>query len=249
MVYNCLYRGLHKAVLQAFPFNCAVCGQAAGEADIDLCLPCRRNLPSLGQACHRCAHPLAQNPAQPQGPLLCGRCLRKPPHFDRSHCAFVYREPVSWLLHGLKYNRRLSGIPVLSHLLLESLQSRVERWPQLIVPMPLHPARLRQRGFNQALEIARPLARLLDIPLAVDICARERNTPQQSELPASRRAANVRNAFRMRGVLPVKHVAIVDDVMTTGATVNELARVLKRNGAETVQIWAVARTPVNAARI
>ena len=241
-----VYKWLGRALIWAFPFNCIVCGQAAGETGMDLCAPCRGDLPWLGRACFRCANPLAGDSGVKETPLLCGRCLRKQPHFERSHCVFNYGEPVSWLLHGLKYQRRLSGVPVLSRLLLEHLRTRMERWPQLIVPMPLHPARLRERGFNQALELARPLARALGIPLATGICERWRNTPQQSELPAARRAANVRNAFRMRGTLPAKHVAIVDDVITTGATVNELARLLKRNGAETVQVWAIARTPVNS---
>jgi ComF family protein len=242
-----VYKWLGKALVWAFPFNCIVCGRAAGaEAGMDLCAACREDLPWLGRACIRCANPLLAEAATPeQTALVCGRCLRREPHFERSHCVFNYGEPVSWLLHSLKYQRRLSGVPVLGRLLLEHLRKRVEHWPQLIVPMPLHAARLRERGFNQALEIARPLARSLAIPLAVGICERWRNTAQQSELPASRRTANVRNAFRMRDTLSAKHVAIVDDVITTGATVNELARLLKRNGAETVQVWAVARTPVS----
>lgn len=241
-----VYKWLNKALLLAFPFNCAVCGRSAGaDATLDLCTPCRARLPWLGGACLRCANPVAGDGGDF---AFCGRCLRKPPHFERSVCAFLYREPVNWLLQGLKYQRRLSGVPVLSGLLLEQLRARPRQWPELIVPMPLHRARLRRRGFNQALELARPLARELGIPLANGICERVRDTPQQSELPASRRAANVRNAFRMRGELSVKHVAIVDDVVTTGATVNELARLLKRNGAETVQVWAVARTPVNMGR-
>jgi ComF family protein len=248
MVYNWLRRGLRLALSQAFPFNCAVCGQAAGGAGMDLCRACRGNLPWLKNACACCANPLPENAAPATGTLLCGRCLRRAPWFERSHCAFIYREPVSWLLQGLKYHGRLSGIPVLSQMLVDYLQPRVEHRPQLIIPMPLHPARLRQRGFNQALEIARPLARQLDIPLSVDICIRQRNTLTQSELPAAKRAANVHNAFRIRSALAVKHVAIVDDVITTGATVNELARLLKRNGAETVQVWAVARTPVSPKR-
>ncbi|HEX5056687.1 MAG TPA: ComF family protein [Gammaproteobacteria bacterium] len=241
-----VYKWLEQALAWVFPFNCIVCERAAGETGMDLCAACREDLPWLGRACFRCANPLAAAAPVPEPTaLVCGRCLRQAPHFERSHCVFNYGEPVSWVLHGLKYQRRLSGVPVLSRLLLEHLRTRVERWPELIVPMPLHAARLRQRGFNQALEIARPLARALGIPLGAGICERKRNTAQQSELPASRRAANVRNAFRMRGALTVKHVAIVDDVITTGATVNELARLLKRNGAETVQIWAIARTPVN----
>lgn len=243
-----VYKWLHKALALAFPFNCSVCGGSAGaDATLDLCAPCRRQLPWLGRACLRCANPVAGD-ANTGDFSFCGRCLRKPPHFERSFCAFLYQEPVNWLLQGLKYQRRLSGVPVLSGLLLEHLRARIQQWPELIVPMPLHRARLRRRGFNQALELARPLARKLGIPLANGICERVRDTPQQSELPASRRAANVRNAFRMRGELTAKHVAIVDDVVTTGATVNELARLLKRNGAESVQVWAVARTPAENAR-
>jgi ComF family protein len=243
-----VYKWLRQAMLLAFPFNCAVCGQAAGvAAAMDLCPACRRHLPRLERACRCCANPLVTGRDARDFPL-CGRCLRKLPHFDRSHCPFSYGEPVSWLLHGLKYHQRLVGIPVLSRLLLEHLRARVQGWPGLIVPMPLHPARLRRRGFNQALELARPLARELRIPLATGICERVRVTLQQSELPAARRAANVRNAFGMRGELTAKHVAIVDDVMTTGATANELARVLKRHGAEIVQVWAVARTPAEQAK-
>jgi ComF family protein len=242
-----VYKFLKRALALAFPFNCTVCGQGAGtEAAMDLCAPCRGRLPRLERACLHCANPLAAGDAGSRDVvLLCGRCLHKPPHFQRSHCAFLYGEPISWLLHGLKYHQRLAGIPVLSELLLEHLRSQVLQWPELIVPMPLHPARLRRRGYNQALELARPLARELGIPLAAGICARVRDTPPQSELPASRRAANVRNAFRLRGALTAKHVAIVDDVVTTGATVNELARLLKRHGAETVEVWAVSRTPMN----
>ena len=159
MVYKWFRQGLKQALLRALPFNCTLCGQSAPDTDMDLCGSCRRHLPWLEQACRCCANPLVGAAIPKQTALLCGRCLQQAPHFDRSYCAFVYREPVSWLLQGLKYHRRLSGIPVASRLLLEYLRSRVEFWPQLILPMPLHPARLRQRGFNQAEDLARTLDR------------------------------------------------------------------------------------------
>jgi ComF family protein len=241
MVYN----WFKPLLLRAFPPSCALCDQPA-EGTLDLCAACRRSLPWLGQACYLCAHPI-EDPGgyadpDPREHLICGRCIRKPPRFDRSYCAFVYHEPVSWLVQRLKYNGQLAGIRILSELLRESLQAQVHDWPELIVPVPLHSRRLRVRGFNQALEIARPLAKAFGIALADNICQRQRDTQPQSELPAEQRAGNVRNAFQMRGDLPAKHVAIVDDVVTTGATVNELARLLKQRGAESVQIWAVART-------
>ncbi|HEY3487479.1 MAG TPA: ComF family protein [Gammaproteobacteria bacterium] len=237
-----VYKWLRKAWAQVFPGNCMICGQVA-DTGMDLCFACRWHLPWLEYGCWRCANPLVPTT---RDRLLCGRCIHKPPQFDRSYCAFIYQQPVNWLLQGLKYQRRLTGIPVLSRLLLEFLHPRLEFQPELIIPVPLHKSRLRMRGFNQALEIARPLARAFNIPLSTQICTRIRETAPQSELPASRRSANVRHAFRMQAPLTVKHVAIVDDIVTTGATVNELARMLKRHGAESVQVWAVARTPINS---
>jgi ComF family protein len=242
MVYN----WVKTLLLRAFPPSCMLCGQAADGA-LDLCAACRASLPWLGQACYLCAQPLHDSgdydDPDPREHLICGRCIRKPPRFDRSYCALIYQEPINWLVQRLKYHGQLAGIPILSELLRESLQQRVYEWPQLIIPVPMHARRLRVRGFNQALEIARPLSKAFGIVLADNICERQRDTPAQIELPAEQRAANVRNAFHMRGDLPAKHVAIVDDVVTTGATVNELARLLKQRGAESVQVWAVARTP------
>lgn len=196
----------------------------------------------------RCA--ACDEPLDPEARAFCEACvilLDPGERVGAGMSGYVYGGPMAEAVRRLKYGRRTELAPVLGALLAAraiELSGEVDA----VVPVPLHRARLRRRGFNQALELARPLARGLHIPLAAGMCERVRDTPQQSELPASRRAANVRNAFRMRGELAAKHVAIVDDVVTTGATVNELAHLLKRNGAESVQVWAVARTPVNAGK-
>ncbi|HEX7026811.1 MAG TPA: ComF family protein [Gammaproteobacteria bacterium] len=225
----------------AFPSTCLFCG-ADGRSGMDLCEGCLQELPLITLACHGCGLPLtgAAN-ARP----LCGRCLRKPAHFDRTCCPYVYKQPVDWLIGRLKFNARLSHIKVLGGLLQEHLERIGADCPELIIPVPMHPGRQRQRGFNQALEIARPLARHYNVPLATGLCVRHLDTPPQRELPAKRRATNVRNAFHLRKPLNASHIAIVDDVMTTGATVNELARLLKRHGAEYVQVWVLARTAVD----
>lgn len=217
---------------------------------MDLCLGCRRELPLIDTGCYSCGLPLtgswelAGTGSVNEQPL-CGHCIRHPNNYDRTCCPYVYKEPVDWLIRQLKFHARMPHIKILSKLLQRYLAQRSVDRPELIIPVPMHPDRQRQRGFNQALEIARPLARYFNVPLAAGLCERHLDTVPQSELPAKRRASNVRNAFRLRHPLTARHVAIVDDVMTTGATVNELAKLLKRHGAEHVQVWVLARTVVD----
>lgn len=225
----------------AFPPTCVLCG-GDGDGCMDLCDGCRAELPLVATACYFCGLPLTGEWSEGDGQPRCGHCIRRPRRFDRTCCPYVYREPVDWLIRQLKFHARLPHIRVLSGLLQSHLARIGVDPPELIVPVPLHPDRQRRRGFNQALEIARPLARYFGVPLAAGLCERRLDTVPQSELPAKRRASNVRNAFRFRGPFTARSVAIVDDVMTTGATVNELAGLLKRHGAEHVQIWALART-------
>lgn len=237
---------LNGILRSAFPPTCVLCG-ADGVLEMDLCGGCHQELPLIGPGCYFCGLPLTGAWQETGVELadeqrLCGRCIRQPHNFDRTCCPYVYQEPVDWLIRQLKFHARLSHIRVLSRLLQGYLVKIGLDRPELIIPVPMHPGRQRKRGFNQALEIARPLARYFNVPLAADICERHLDTAPQSELPAKRRAANIRNAFRLRGPLTAKHIAIVDDVMTTGATANELARLLKRHGAERVQVWVLART-------
>lgn len=226
-----------------FPPTCLLCG-ADGEPELDLCAACRRELPMIEDACFRCGVPMQQQESS-RGPVLCGQCLSKSPQYDRVIAPLLYENPVDWMVQQLKFHARLPYVRVLSHLLYEHLNDTLTDWPELLVPVPLHKRRLAERGFNQALELARPLSKALNLPVAENVCSRQKDTPQQSVLPANKRAANLRNAFLMNKPLAAKRVAIIDDVVTTGATVNALAKLLKQNGAERVQVWAVARTPSN----
>jgi ComF family protein len=170
---------------------------------------------------------------------VCGACLKRQPNFDATHAAFSYGFPVDILIQSLKYQRRLASASFLARALMSSLELASK--PHMIVPVPLAPARLAFRGFNQAVELARPLARQLKIPLVRDMARRCRDTVPQVSLPRKERAENIRNAFECRADLTGKTVWVVDDVMTTGATLNELARVLKTQGAERVENLIVAR--------
>lgn len=222
-----------------FPPTCLLCG-APGADGLDLCPGCLRSLPWNHACCTRCAAPLA-----PAVSGICGQCLKHPPAFDAALTPLLYRPPLDWLLQGYKFNRRLAPGRLLSGLLERHLVRHLDAVPDLILPVPLHPARLRERGYNQALELARPLARALEVPLAAGLARRIRATATQSLLPAEERRRNVRGAFELARPLRARHVAIVDDVVATGSTVGELARLLRRAGAERVDVWAVARAGRN----
>jgi ComF family protein len=224
-------QGLGQALL---PARCLVCGER-GDGRQDLCRDCRAALPWNRQACARCALPL------PAAAPACGRCLRLPPPFDASRAAFRYGFPLDRLLPRLKFHGDLAAGRLLAELCAEALADAPR--PELLMPVPLHPARLRQRGYDQALELARPVARALGVPLCTDRLHRQRATAAQSELGAAARRRNVRDAFALRpGSLPT-HVAVFDDVMTTGATLAECCRTLRRAGVARVEAWAVARAP------
>ena len=171
---------------------------------------------------------------------VCGECLRQPPPFDHTQAAFSYNFPVDKLIQALKFSERL----ILVNYLADALAERADTKPDCLVALPLHPSRLRERGFNQSLLLARRISQRLDIPLLPDACERVRNTPPQSGLPWKERDKNMRQAFACKpGTdLQGRHVAIVDDVMTTGASIGELARALKQAGAAEVSAWVIART-------
>ncbi|SEL48101.1 ComF family protein [Nitrosovibrio tenuis] len=214
-----------------FRKKCLLC---EATSDGDFCRPCRDSLPHLPtDICMVCALPV-------KGSQVCGACLAHPPAFDRSIAAFEYAFPVDALLQGLKYRANLAMARVLADLLIARI-GPVEL-PECVVPMPLHPVRLRERGFNQALEIARHVSKNTGVMLLPDVCQRIRDTPSQTVLPWKERERNIRGAFTCEADLEGKHIAVLDDVMTTGATLNELAKVLRRRGAARVSGWVVART-------
>jgi ComF family protein len=217
-------------VRACWPQACVLCGaQVSGGT---LCAPCTADLPWLPRPrCAVCALPLASG-------SVCGACVTRPPHFNRVEAPFAYRFPVAPLIHTLKYGGRLA----LARTLGEALAQAVPRDADAIVPMPLARRRLAERGFNQALEIARVVAARTGIPLARDAVRKVVDTPPQAALPWKERAKNVRRAFVCDADLTGLRIAVVDDVLTTGATLDELARVLRRAGAASVAGWVVART-------
>lgn len=215
------------------PPTCLLCG-APGADGLDLCSACRGTLPWNTSSCTSCAAPLPV-------PGTCGQCLGHPPPFDAALAPLLYRPPLDWLVQGFKFNQRLVPGRLLGELLMGHLAEHITACPELIVPVPLHPLRLRERGYNQALELARPLARRFGIPLAHGLVRRTRATATQSLLDAGERRRNVRGAFALAQPLGARHVVIVDDVVATGSTVGELARLLRRAGAERIEVWAVAR--------
>jgi ComF family protein len=210
--------------------DCLLCGAASGAAL--LCGGCNADLPWLGEACPQCAGPSG-------GGALCGACLARPPHFDVTVAVWQYEFPVDRLVHALKYGKRLA----LAELFGQALAAQVAgRRIDAVVPMPLAPRRLAERGFNQAMEIARWVASRAGARLEPGLAERVRDTAPQTDLPHAARAANVRGAFACSAALAGQTLAVVDDVMTTGATAEELARTLKRAGAARVENWVVART-------
>ncbi|MEW9573344.1 ComF family protein [Rhodanobacter sp. Si-c] len=226
------WRGLQYWLL---PLRCLLCGARGGHG-VDLCADCAAELPRNRSCCARCALPL------PVPAALCGECQRHPPPWDAAWAPFRYGWPLDRLESRFKFGRDLAAGRALATLWQRENMPLPK--PGLLLPVPLHRARLRQRGYNQALELAKPLARQLGVPLRHDVLLRSRGTAAQTELDAAARRRNVRGAFVVRpGIALPAHAAILDDVMTTGATLAECARVLKRAGVQQVDVWALARAP------
>lgn len=210
---------------------CLLCG--ADSRSGLLCLGCLADLPVLPEPrCPQCALPT------PHGET-CGACLRHPPAFSHSESVYRYAHPLDSLIQALKYRGELA----VARFFAERLAERVvaSQRPDLIIPMPLHPNRLRERGFNQATLIAGHLGHILDVSMLPDACHRVRDTLPQVELPLAARRKNLRAAFACDIDLTGYQVALVDDVMTTGTSLDELAHVAKRAGAAGICTWTLAR--------
>ncbi|MBK1641243.1 phosphoribosyltransferase [Chromatium okenii] len=220
-----------------FPATCILCG-AAGVGDRDLCAGCAVELPHNHHACGRCAHPFA---TAELADTLCEHCQRQPPPFHRSLSAFRYAGAVPFLIIGAKFNGQLTFIRLLGQCLAERVIAAAQPLPEVLIPVPLHPQRLRERGYNQSLEIARVVGRELQIPVDYQSCARVLATTPQTELSAQARLHNVRGAFALTRPPQWSRVALIDDVMTTATTVSELSRVLARAGVAEIAVWTVAR--------
>jgi ComF family protein len=215
------------------PQTCFLCADRVTGAQ--LCAACEADLATLPAACcPQCALPTSHGE-------ICGACLKKPPAFQRSLAVFSYAFPLDSLVQQCKYAHA-------SHLTEFFATRMAERIgmdrPEIdfLLPMPLHPARLAQRGFNQAAEIARRLSPRVGVPWLPDACQRVRNTPSQAGLDLKTRQRNLRGAFTCGIDLSEKRVALIDDVMTSGSSLDELARVVRKAGAIEIQAWVLART-------
>lgn len=226
------------------PPVCVLCqgdGQQLDELwGLDLCRHCEQACTPLPPACPRCGDPCP--------PGNCPRCHHSPPPYDSTCCLFRYEDPTDLLITGLKFRHELACARVLGMLFAQRVLASGRALPECVVPLPLHIARLRERGFNQCREIARHLAPRLreasgrKLPVRNDLLHRHRATRAQSGLNAAERAANLAGAFRVRtGVSMPRHVALLDDVLTTGHTAAAAARALKEAGCQRVEIWACAR--------
>jgi ComF family protein len=222
-----------------FPGFCLVCGsKAAGGRD--LCPRCAAALPYNHNPCRCCALPL---PETSTPGACCGECQTHRRPYDKVTAPCVYDGEIQRLHQAFKFHRKLAAGRLLSELLCDAIDVADRTKVQLLVPVPLHPSRLRQRGFNQAMEIARSVSGRLGIPVDQTCIRRYKATAPQSGLTRRERIANISGAFLMQRQMKAEHVAIIDDVMTTGMTIEQVARVLRRHGARRIDAWVVARRP------
>jgi len=223
------------------PPVCLLCDQRLPDSqdNINLCPDClgetRSISPGHCSCCSRIFHSSASN-------HLCGTCIDRPPAFSSVYAVGAYSGSIKSAIHKLKYRNQLSLAPSLGKLITDTLTEQTGTFtPDCIIPVPLHVSRLRRRGYNQALEIARPVAKRLKAPLEPMLLRRERNTPQQQGLTAKERQKNLRNAFTLTRPTAARRVLLVDDVMTTGETLRECSRVLIDGGIEEVRVAVLGR--------
>lgn len=222
-----------------FPSRCIFCQQTVGHS-LEICPDCYQALPHNEPCCVRCALPLVD---EVDSDVLCGRCINKLPAFDYAHSPFRYEDEIITLVHRLKFSEKISLSRSIGEMLLSHFSAAGET-PDCLLPVALHSSRMRQRGFNQSIEISRVLAKKLKIPIEHAAVVRQRSTVAQAGLSAKQRQRNIRGAFSLVEQLNYKHILIIDDVMTTGATVNELAKLLKKNKVERVGVLSIARAPL-----
>ncbi|MES2218037.1 MAG: ComF family protein [Pseudomonadota bacterium] len=220
------------------PYTCILCHYPT-HREQDLCQPCLNELPILPQSCPRCANILAFTTAP------CGSCLKKPPLVDRTHVLFIYQTPITKLLMELKFHENLVNARLFGELMTTAIQQqwyRHQALPHVLVPVPLHPQRLQERGFNQALEISRPIAKTLKLELDTRHCFRLKNTNAQARQSAKQRQQNLRGAFQITRNFTGLRVAILDDVITTGSTLRAFSKALKKAGASEIHVWCCAKS-------
>ena len=234
-------RALMASIDLLLPPACLLCGQSLpiDHSKQSFCRDCLTSMPPLSSAhCLCCAQPFPNSTSI----HLCGNCLKKPPSFSIVHAAGIYQGGIKDAVQRLKYRNQVTLARPLGQLLGKVVkEAGADFGPDCIVPVPLHPNRLRQRGYNQALEVARPIAQQLNVPIDTGLLQRIRKTPPQQGLTAIERRNNLRNAFDLTTTPSVRRILLVDDVMTTGETVRECCRTLRAGGVRDVQVAVVGR--------
>lgn len=235
--YSTLIHFYKKIYTWFLPYHCLLCRNLSTREQ-DLCLDCHSELPAITHACPRCARVMTTNN------LPCGSCIGKQPPFSFTHALYLYQEPISNLILNLKFQHTLVNARLLGELLAEEIHNNwylKKPLPEVIIPVPLHPTRLKERGFNQALEIARPIARRLHLPIDYTSCVRSQPTLPQATLHPKERKRNIKNAFQIVKPCSYQHIVLIDDVITTGHTIRELAITFKKAGVQQIDVWCCAR--------
>ena len=217
------------------PSVCFLCGANAGPCHL-FCKSCQRDFARIIKACPKCGRGVLH------GGLPCPSCSKQPPAYDCLIAPFYYAYPVSLLIKLLKYKNKIEISHELGGALADQIRARGRPLPEAVIPVPLHPLRTIARGYNQACEIALAVAARLNLPVETGLVRRIRHTQPQVNLSPRQRRINMRGAFKLRPGHGYRSVAIVDDVVTTGATANEMAMLLRRAGMKTIEVWACART-------
>ena len=234
MVNNWLF----SALSCFFPYRCVLC-QQAGDGERDLCRYCESLLTPLPTSrCAICAVPLPSA----QDKQVCGECLQNRPFYQQAFIPYIYEHGIRTLINQLKFNQRLLHAHILADLFYTAARQQQLEPAEVLVPMPLHRRRLNVRGFNQSLLLARAIGRTWGLPVATGYCRRIKHVPPQAGLNRQQRKQNVKAVFAVANTLPYRHIALVDDVMTTGSSVNELAKMFKQAGVQRVDVWCMART-------
>ena len=233
-----------------YPRRCVLClssSQASKQMTMELCDACQAELQVMTHACSRCGIALTTPSTSSQTKAVCGQCLQKPPRYDRVVGIYHYQQPLVWLIQQMKFHKKLLIARLLSQLMavhLKRLHANNQlSIPDAIIPVPLHHKRQHERHFNQAEELAFIIEQTFPCTLDTQYIERGIDTQKQSGLDAKQRRKNIKGAFKLKNKPSKKyrHVAIIDDVMSTGSTVNEIARVLKKSGIKKVDVWVLAR--------
>ena len=235
---------IHQLFHAIMPARCLLCEQVHQGPLTLICPGCHQDLPHIPHACERCGLPIFETRSIRQT-STCGNCLKTPPPFQRAIAPLLYSPPIDQQVAAFKYRQQLISGKLLSQLLLQSIQRHYQdqALPDLIMPVPLHWSRLFKRGYNQSLCIAQHLSNTLQIPIVKNNLRRHRRTESQQGLTRQQRQRNLTYAFVLKRPLAGETIALIDDVMTTGATAAEITRTLERAGAGAVHVWTLARTP------